>query len=81
VFLLSSAEARRCGRGVHYAIPAAWIDPVQLDVAGVRTASALHNGHILAACQSMHRVCEIDRAGKIVWEYKSACNPHRAQRH
>ena len=30
------------GAGVQDAIPAAWIDPVQLDVAGART-----NGHIL----------------------------------
>jgi hypothetical protein len=47
----------------------------------VLTASALPNGHILAACQSMHRVCEMDRAGKVVWEYKTAGNPHRARRH
>jgi hypothetical protein len=31
VFLLSGAEARRCGPGAYYAIPAAWIDPVHLD--------------------------------------------------
>ncbi len=31
MFLLSGSEARRCGRGVHYAIPAAWVDPDLLD--------------------------------------------------
>ncbi len=31
MFLLSGDEARRCGRGAHYAIPAAWVNPVQLD--------------------------------------------------
>jgi len=31
VFLLSGAEARRCGRGAHYAIPAEWADADHLD--------------------------------------------------
>lgn len=31
MFLLSGAEARRCGRGVHYAIPAGWVDADRLD--------------------------------------------------
>jgi hypothetical protein len=31
VFLLSDAEARRCGRGIHYAIPAEWVDADHLD--------------------------------------------------
>jgi predicted RNase H-like HicB family nuclease len=31
VFLLSGEESRRCGRGVHYAIPAEWVDPDHLD--------------------------------------------------
>jgi Domain of unknown function (DUF1877) len=31
VFLLSGAEARRCGSGAHYAIPAEWVDADNLD--------------------------------------------------
>jgi hypothetical protein len=40
VFLLSGAEARQCGRGVHYAIPAAWVDPVHLDQASAKQLRA-----------------------------------------
>jgi hypothetical protein len=80
VVLVSGAEARRCGRGVHHAIPAAWIDPVQLDVAGARTASALPNGHILVACYGTQRVCKMDRAAKIIWEHETTGKPHRARR-
>jgi hypothetical protein len=31
MFLLGSAEARACGRGVHYAIPAEWVEPIHPD--------------------------------------------------
>jgi hypothetical protein len=31
VFLLSDAEAQVAGRGVHYAIPADWVDPIHPD--------------------------------------------------
>jgi HEAT repeat protein len=51
------------------------------NVPGVMTASALPNGHILAACgDDAQRVCEVDRAGKIVWECKTAGQPFRARR-
>jgi outer membrane protein assembly factor BamB len=40
----------------------------------------MSNGHILAASYQGHRVYELDRAGKIVWEHKNAGQVFRARR-
>jgi hypothetical protein len=40
MFLLRGAEARQCGRGIHYAISPAWIDPVHLDGASTKELRA-----------------------------------------
>lgn len=51
----------------------------EFDAPNATTATALTNGHILVASQGGQRVYELNRAGKIVWEYKGG-SPYRARR-
>ena len=44
------------------------------------TASHLPNGNVLVASYNTLRVFEIDRKGKVVWEYKDTLNPSHARR-
>jgi hypothetical protein len=49
------------------------------DAANAVTATALPKGHVLVASQNNGGVCELDRAGKVVWEYRGA-GCYRARR-
>ncbi len=54
--------------------------PLLLKTPGSGTASQLPNGHVLLASYNNSRVCEMDRSGKIVWEYNGTGNLIRAPR-
>jgi hypothetical protein len=42
-------------------------------------ATKLPNGHVLATSRFTQRLVELDRAGKVVWEYQNAGRPYRAR--
>jgi hypothetical protein len=44
-------------------------------------ATKLPNGHVLATSRFTQRLVELDRAGKVVWEYKNknTGRPYRAR--
>jgi PQQ-like domain len=51
-----------------------------IDAPGVTTASGLANGHILAASFDNRILVELDRTGKVIWEYKDGYHQFRARR-
>jgi HEAT repeat protein len=53
---------------------------LEVDAPAATTATGLPNGHILVASHAGQRAFEVDRAGKIVWEYKATGNLFRARR-
>lgn len=53
---------------------------LDMNAPGITTATGLPNGHILVTSQTEHRVYELDRGGKIVWERKDTGTAFRSRR-
>ncbi|HEY7311181.1 MAG TPA: HEAT repeat domain-containing protein [Gemmataceae bacterium] len=53
---------------------------LELPAPQAATATGMSNGHILVASYQSHRIFELDRAGKVVWEHKNAGHAYRARR-
>ncbi len=52
---------------------------LEVNIVQVTTATGLPNGNILAGCHNTRRVLEVDRKGRVVWEYTAAQSPFRAR--
>ena len=52
---------------------------LDVNIVNVTTATGLPNGNILAGCHNTRRVVEVDRKGRVVWEYTGAQSPFRVR--
>ena len=52
---------------------------LEVNIVNVTTATGLPNGNILAGCHNIRRVMEVDRKGRVVWQYTEAQSPFRVR--